>query len=217
MRGGSQDNIFVIPTPDKLTFGTATLLSSACCIPAILYLVFMWFKILEINWNIRWGNRDETRLDEVIEGTNGATVGTMKGINTLVSQLLSAIEVPLFGAAVLLIVIFGERNFFSTQVQYQSEPIKSIGQWAPLVGTVSTIILGRFRARYICIEDPRIIKADLDLRRDLLYLDPSIFSWQKGWMVTTRRRKSQLPLLITTVIAQRMVYVDANYLTPQTP
>lgn len=149
MRGGSQDNIYLIPTPDKLTFGTATLLASACCIPAILYLVFMWFKILEINWKIRWGHKEEDSLNEVIEGTNGATVGTMKGINSLVSQFLSAVEVPLFAAAVLLIVVFGERNFFSRQVQYQSEPIQSIGQWAPLVGTVSNQILLSFCIRYV--------------------------------------------------------------------
>src|ERR1700709_2739258 len=74
IRGGSANNIYVIPTPDKLPFDTATLLAAACCIPAILYLIFMWNKILEINWKSRFGNRDGD-VDELIDGTNGATVG----------------------------------------------------------------------------------------------------------------------------------------------
>lgn len=136
LRGGAQNNIYVIPAPDKLTFGTATILSAGCCIPAILYLVFMWNKILEINWKTRFGDRDGNETaDEPIEGTNGATVEKMKGVNSLINLFLSAVEIPVFGAAVLAILILGERNFWSHQVRYQTEPIASIGQWAPIVGT----------------------------------------------------------------------------------
>ncbi|RFU28503.1 hypothetical protein B7463_g7840, partial [Scytalidium lignicola] len=136
MRGGSSNNIYVIPAPHKLTFDTATLLAAACCLPAILTLISMWNKILEINWKSRFGREDEDeRIDELIEGTNGATVGRMKGVNALVRLFLSVVEIPVFGAAVLTILIIGERNFFSTQVRYQTEPMASIGQWAPIVGT----------------------------------------------------------------------------------
>jgi hypothetical protein len=129
MRGGSVNNIYVIPAPDKLTFGTATLLAAACCIPAILSLVSMWNKILEINWKSRFGNGDEDeRIDKPIEGTNGATIKRMSGVNTLIRMFLSAVEVPVFGAAVLAILIMGERNLFSHQVMYQTEPIASIGK-----------------------------------------------------------------------------------------
>lgn len=128
LRQGSANNIYVIPTPDKLTFGTATLLAAACCIPAILSLVSMWNKILEINWKIRFGGRDIDRPgDELIEGTNGATVAKMSRVDGLIRLLLSAIEIPVFGAAVLAILIIGERNFFSPQVSYQSEPMAAIG------------------------------------------------------------------------------------------
>jgi hypothetical protein len=129
MRRGSANNIYVIPAPDKLTFGTATLLAAACCIPAILSLISMWNKILEINWKTRFGDRhrDES-IDGAIEGTNGATIESMRGVNNLIRLFLSAVEVPVFGAVVLLIIIFGERNFFSTQVYYQTEPIASIGR-----------------------------------------------------------------------------------------
>ncbi|QSZ32101.1 hypothetical protein DSL72_001670 [Monilinia vaccinii-corymbosi] len=134
MRGGSANNIYVIPAPDKLTFDTVTLLSAACCIPAILSLVSMWNKIRETNWNNRFG-RNEEPIDAPIEGTNNATVGKMKEVNSLIRFFLSAIEVPVFVGAVLAILILGERNFFSKQVAYQTEPIASIGQWAPIVGT----------------------------------------------------------------------------------
>jgi hypothetical protein len=49
MRGGSANNIYVIPAPDKLTFNTGTLLAAACCVPALLLLISNWNKIREIN------------------------------------------------------------------------------------------------------------------------------------------------------------------------
>ena len=119
----------MIPVPDVLNFGTATLLAAACCIPAILSMVSMWNKILEINWKRRWGdNESEERLDEQIEGTNGATVGRMRHVNGVIRMFLSAIEAPLFIAAVLAILIVGELNFFSDQVYYETEPMASIGR-----------------------------------------------------------------------------------------
>jgi hypothetical protein len=127
LRDGSVNNIYVIPAPDKLTFGTATLLAAACCIPAILSLIFMWDKILEINWKTRFGDKDD-RSDELIEGTNGATIGKMKGVNDMIRFFLSVVEIPLFGGAVLAILIIGETNFFSPQVSYETEPIASIGR-----------------------------------------------------------------------------------------
>lgn len=126
IRGGSANNIYVIPAPDKLTFDTVTLLSAACCIPAILSLVSMWNKIRETNWNNRFGRKEEP-TDAPIEGTNNATIGQMKEVNSLIRFFLSAIEVPVFVGAVLTILILGERNFFSKQVNYQTEPIATIG------------------------------------------------------------------------------------------
>lgn len=124
MRGGSSNNIYVIPSPDELTFDTATLLAAACCIPAILSLIFMWIKILEMD-----SNREEhEQIDEPIGGTNGATTGEMKKVNSKIRFFLGALEVPVYGAAILAILIMGERNFFSSQVRYQTEPIASIGK-----------------------------------------------------------------------------------------
>lgn len=153
MRRGSADNIYVVPEPQKLTFGAVTLLAAACCIPAVLSMISTWDKILKINWKERFGDRD---ADEVIEGTNGATIGKMKGVNSKIREFLSVVEVPLFAGAVLTIIIMGEINFWSHQVWYQTEPMANIGmslrlplcnategqltlpiagQWAPIVAS----------------------------------------------------------------------------------
>lgn len=87
----------------------------------------MWNKILEINWKKKSTTEGD---DEHIEGTNGATIGEMKGVNTVIRRFLSVIEVPIFGAGVLALVILGELNFWSTPVNYQTEPITGIGKYS---------------------------------------------------------------------------------------
>ncbi|KAK8065067.1 hypothetical protein PG997_011814 [Apiospora hydei] len=152
LRQGSTNEIFLVPAPQRLTFGAATLLAAACCIPAILSMVSMWNKILEINWKRRFGpgggsgsgngkkylfGAQPPRPDEeVIEGTNGATVGKMKNVNDIIRSFLSVVQIPVFVGAVLSIMVVGELNFWSESVNYQTEPVSSIGQWAPIVGTV---------------------------------------------------------------------------------
>ncbi|KAL2862807.1 uncharacterized protein BJX67DRAFT_289615 [Aspergillus lucknowensis] len=141
IRVGSTNEIYVIPAPDKLAFGTVTLLAAACCIPAIVSLLYFWSLILRETWNKRFEASTETdRRDEPIEGTNGATVGMMQQINGLVRTILSAVEAPVFAAAVLAILILGEKNFFSDPVDYETEPISSIGQWAPIAGAAFAIL-----------------------------------------------------------------------------
>jgi hypothetical protein len=136
-----------------------TLFAAACCIPAILHLVSMWNKILEINWRSRFGHQD---VDEqaLIEGTNGATLESMRRVNADIMKFLIIPEVLVFGAAVLFILVLGEMNFFSGQVYWQTEPMSAIGkrsssfiligwltvfvpfagQWAPIVGTVLAVL-----------------------------------------------------------------------------
>lgn len=130
LRGGSQNNIYVIEAPDILPFGAVTLLAAACCIPAILSLVSMWTKIQKINWRRRFGGGQGSAEDinAPISGTNNATQAKMTSINEKVRFYLSMIEVPVFGIMVLLIIIFGERNFFSHRVAYNTEPIASVGK-----------------------------------------------------------------------------------------
>jgi hypothetical protein len=140
LRQGAADNIYVIPVPHALTFNTATLISAACCVPAILSLVSTWIKILEYNWetfssryyvtstNPTTGSSTEKPDERPIRGTNGATPKHMKGIAARIRSWLTLIEIPVFVAAVLAILVKGEMNFFSKPVNYQTEPITSIGE-----------------------------------------------------------------------------------------
>jgi hypothetical protein len=130
MRGGPNSNIYVIPAPQILDVGTATLLSAACCVQAILWLVSMLDKILDIKWKLQSGEahgQGGQANDEPIEGTNGATKDSMKGVNARVKFFLNMAVVPVFGGILLAILIIGERNFFSPQIRYQNEPMASVG------------------------------------------------------------------------------------------
>jgi hypothetical protein len=133
MRRDSSNNIYVIPIPDALTFGTSTLLAAGCCIPAILSLFSTWNKILDLNWQLRFGSDehpDSEGIDSPIQGTNGATVRDIRQLNVTLRKILSVVEVPVFAAAVLAILVLGERNFWSVQVDWQTEPIQSVGACA---------------------------------------------------------------------------------------
>jgi len=108
LRGGSANNIYVIPAPTILTFDAATLLAAACCIPGVLLLAAMWIKILEVNWRARF--TEQTSLGE--RKSNGFT-----------HLIRNYAEIVLFGAGVAAILIVGEMNFFSPQVDYETEPM----------------------------------------------------------------------------------------------
>lgn len=127
LRGGSADNIYVIPSPHQLDFNTATLLAAACCIPAILSMISMWIKILDGNYEKIFGKKKK-KDNEPISGTNGATPLQMTSITERIRDWLTLIEIPVFVAAVLAIIVKGEMNFWSEPVYYQTEPIASIGQ-----------------------------------------------------------------------------------------
>ncbi|TDZ72036.1 Succinate--hydroxymethylglutarate CoA-transferase [Colletotrichum trifolii] len=117
----------------------AMFLAAAECVPAILILVSMWKKILEINWKTRRESStvEEAKLNdsETIPGTNGATPRGMEAVNQAIKSLLSAVEIPVFAGAWLAVLIIGEINFFSDQLAYHTEPIGSIGQWGTILGT----------------------------------------------------------------------------------
>ncbi|KAG9717789.1 hypothetical protein KCU73_g15265, partial [Aureobasidium melanogenum] len=85
----------------------------------------MWNKILEINWKSRFAVETDKNPDPEEK--------KVKAINSLIKRFLNVIEAPLFGLAVVVILILGEINLFNQQLRYQTEPIASIGQWAPIV------------------------------------------------------------------------------------
>jgi hypothetical protein len=62
------------------------------------------------------------------ENPNAETENEIRNINNIVTSLLSLVEVPVFSVAVLTLLIFGERDFWSPQVKYQTEPIATVGR-----------------------------------------------------------------------------------------
>jgi len=92
-------------------------------------MVSMWIKILQINWRSRFGEGyDDENANVAIDGTNGATVAKMKKVNGVIKGFLSVLGNPMVGALVLALIVIGERNFFSVQVNYQTEPMTSVGR-----------------------------------------------------------------------------------------
>ncbi|TID03931.1 Succinate--hydroxymethylglutarate CoA-transferase [Colletotrichum higginsianum] len=128
LRTKAASEIFVVPVPTKLPLGNSMFLAAAECVPAILSLVSMWVKIT--NPDVENG-----RENEPIPGANGATFGNMKSINARIRDFLNAVEIPVFAGAVVAILIIGEINFSSPQMDYHTEPMGSIGQWGTILAT----------------------------------------------------------------------------------
>lgn len=131
LRQGATSEIYVVPKPAILPFGMAMFLAAAECVPAILSLISMWNKILDINWKARRGRgaveKESSEDQSIIPGTNGATFKGMKDVNQAIRSLLSAVEVPVFGGAWLAVLIVGEINFGSKQLWWHTEPISTVG------------------------------------------------------------------------------------------
>ncbi|KAI0907378.1 hypothetical protein F4823DRAFT_630380 [Ustulina deusta] len=136
----------IIPVPQRLSFSAVTLLAAASSIPPVLTLIFTWEKILEINWKRRFA-REEVKSNDPIEGTNGATPKMITFINGAIRNFLSTIQIPVFTGIVVVLLVIGELNFWSTQVSYQTEPFSSIGQWSNVVATVLVVLGSLFYVR----------------------------------------------------------------------
>lgn len=129
----------VIPVPQRLVFSAVTLLAAGSSIPPVLTLIFTWEKILEINWKRKFA-QDPIKIDDIIEGTNGATPKMVSIINGAIWNFLRSIQIPIFSGIVIVLLVVGELNFWSTQVLYQTEPFSSVGQWANVVATVLVVL-----------------------------------------------------------------------------
>ncbi|KFZ09863.1 hypothetical protein V501_05463 [Pseudogymnoascus sp. VKM F-4519 (FW-2642)] len=111
----------------------ATLFAAAGCVQVILSLMSMWRSTLELNWQERFGGKEEE--------VEGARVDESTGeLDKYTKIFLRAISLPLFIAALLAVIVIGERNLFSSQLRYQTEPIASIGQWAPCTGAALSVL-----------------------------------------------------------------------------
>lgn len=119
-----------------LTFSVGILIAAGCCLHTILCLGLMWTKILEKNWRRFWGRRtlglNQGREDDVhipIPGTNNVTQAIMQSINSRIGGFLSAVATLVFGGGGIALLIVGEINFFSKPLQYQTDPMASVGAY----------------------------------------------------------------------------------------
>ncbi|KFY97091.1 hypothetical protein V498_02273 [Pseudogymnoascus sp. VKM F-4517 (FW-2822)] len=72
LRKGSGNDIYVIPAPNKLTFGTATLFAAAGCVQVVLSLISMWGRQLEFNWEQRFVGAEGSKAEEIEEARQWA-------------------------------------------------------------------------------------------------------------------------------------------------
>ncbi|RMX85609.1 hypothetical protein D0869_03693 [Hortaea werneckii] len=246
VRGGSADNIYVVPAPTKLNSHAAILVAAACCIPGVLLAASLGFQLFKNSWATRWGkgalngsngstspmaNEVGMHIEDVDESHSAGPVHTfgstdllhllhrqsmltkyafeikgsqiqvfeinvdISGDDTLsrvyadlmaleredvkfiivegvahsqlseevltrlahdsqirkrdapelkksrVSESLGKyLQILLFGGAVFAILVAGERNLFSSQMRYQTEPMANVGQWAPAIGTALAVL-----------------------------------------------------------------------------
>lgn len=142
IRQGSANNIFLVPAPERITFGMGTLFSAGCCIPPVLYLVYMWIKILKNNWTQAFAENKED-----VERAS-------RPPGNLVRDILDYQEFVLFGALVVCILVLGEWNFFSVQVKWQSEPMTAVGRRFPFLSLRWLTVLMLFPGQWATFVGP---------------------------------------------------------------
>ncbi|KAF2767090.1 hypothetical protein EJ03DRAFT_329507 [Teratosphaeria nubilosa] len=87
------------------------------------------------------GADPNSHSDKVSPGSkSGDDVDVRSRAVRMIKLFQKNFEVPVFGAAILAIVIIGERNFFSKPVKFDTEPMANVGQWSPIAGIVLTIL-----------------------------------------------------------------------------
>jgi hypothetical protein len=165
IRGGSANNINVVPAPHVITPNAAMLLSAGSCIPAILLSISLLIKVHETSPNAAksieglpntntagerdvdssppkefGGEKSEERVEDCStpSSSSGEDAKQMspssidKNLKSRLRRGFQAFkgnfEAPVFGAAILVIVVIGERNLWSGPVYWDTEPIANVGE-----------------------------------------------------------------------------------------
>ncbi|KAK1722551.1 uncharacterized protein BDZ83DRAFT_416171 [Colletotrichum acutatum] len=131
LRQKAASEIFVVPRPNELRFGNAMFLAVACCVPAIISLISMRNKIVITDWIKKQNGPQKEKGNESEDS---------KDLHRTFSGFLNLIEIFVFGGAALTILILGEINLWSPQMDYHTEPFGSVGQWGTIVATGLAIV-----------------------------------------------------------------------------
>lgn len=146
------------------------LLSAGCCIPAVLLLLSMWIKILENNRKGKDTSPERPETSGVADNDDLPSSATNdvdteettaerrhRAIIGAISRYGEVLMLGAAAAAVLALLIAGERNLFSHQLRYQTEPIANIGTYPTrcIIARGLTIVarcrsMGAYRWHRLC-------------------------------------------------------------------
>ncbi len=95
----------------------------------------MWIKIYEIPSKKSYDNEGDDschhclcRRYQPADHLDNDNAGKIKELIKTIRSCLSHVQMIILSGAVLTILCIGEKNFFSAQVRYQTEPMASIGK-----------------------------------------------------------------------------------------
>ncbi|KAH8668415.1 hypothetical protein BX600DRAFT_548767 [Xylariales sp. PMI_506] len=136
LRLSSADRTHIVPAPQMLPFHLVALLAAACCIPAVLSLVYSGTQIFHARQQGVFGHVRSFMNDMDKRINLPSLYGSSPYRNYTIRIFIDLIEVYLAGIFTFIILILGEMNLWSPQVKFDTEPLSSVGQWGPLVGGV---------------------------------------------------------------------------------
>lgn len=134
---------YVLDMHHGITTNTGLGLSVACCIPTILSMASIWLKLVREKlahlttllppWsdegsNMLAASTDEIQREEIkIVTPDQKRRHEEKKMDSAIRIGLGLVERIVFSAAILGIVVLGERNFWSQEMRVGVEPMSSVG------------------------------------------------------------------------------------------
>lgn len=143
---------YVLDMHRGITINTALGLSVGLCIPAILSLVTIWFKLMReklaasveaigkffSSWNdgassVGEDNMQAASSDQIQRREHDMSEDQMRGdqekkMDAVIRIGLGLVERVVFTSLIIAIVVLGERNFWSAEMRAGVEPMSSVGE-----------------------------------------------------------------------------------------
>ena len=137
---------YVVDMHHGITINTGLGLSAACCIPTVLSMASIWLKLVREklarsfttllpSWGDDGSNMVTASTDEIRRNETKAMSPEQKRrhdekrMDEAIRIGLGLVERIVFSAAILGIVVLGERNFWSPEMRAGVEPMSSVGEY----------------------------------------------------------------------------------------